>query len=207
MKKLLGVTCAALLASAASADIVTLTFSGTVTEPGSGYDGDDFSAHFVYDTGRPFVDLYSSGNYATASGGPLYQDSSLSPLTSLSFSVNGQTGHPDLLTSYLGLVDWSTPWLEAQAYNLDYQLYFDVANPGFFSSPDFHQVADVDTSSFQLHQGLLITDSGRFHFNVTHVAMNVPAAVPEPSSWALMLGGFAVVGATMRRKRVNLSFA
>jgi len=31
--------------------------------------------------------------------------------------------------------------------------------------------------------------------------------VPEPTSWAMMLGGFGVVGGAMRRRRVALRFA
>ncbi len=31
--------------------------------------------------------------------------------------------------------------------------------------------------------------------------------VPEPASWALMLGGFGVIGAAMRRRRTSLTFA
>lgn len=33
------------------------------------------------------------------------------------------------------------------------------------------------------------------------------AAVPEPASWALMIAGFGVVGASMRRRKVILRFA
>jgi hypothetical protein len=37
---------------------------------------------------------------------------------------------------------------------------------------------------------------------------NAPAApVPEPASWAMMIGGFGMVGAGMRRRRVAVSFA
>jgi len=32
-------------------------------------------------------------------------------------------------------------------------------------------------------------------------------AVPEPASWALMLGGFGLVGGAMRRRRTSLTFA
>ncbi len=34
-----------------------------------------------------------------------------------------------------------------------------------------------------------------------------PGAVPEPASWALMIGGFALVGAGMRRRRTAVAFA
>jgi hypothetical protein len=31
--------------------------------------------------------------------------------------------------------------------------------------------------------------------------------VPEPASWAMMIGGFAIVGAAMRRRRTSIAFA
>ncbi len=33
------------------------------------------------------------------------------------------------------------------------------------------------------------------------------AAVPEPAAWSMMLGGFALVGGTLRRRRAGLLFA
>ena len=33
------------------------------------------------------------------------------------------------------------------------------------------------------------------------------AAVPELGTWAMMLGGFGLIGAAMRRRRTNISFA
>ena len=35
----------------------------------------------------------------------------------------------------------------------------------------------------------------------------VAAAVPEPASWAMMLGGFGLIGGAMRRRRIQLRFA
>ena len=35
----------------------------------------------------------------------------------------------------------------------------------------------------------------------------VAAAVPEPASWAMMLGGFGLIGGAMRRRRVGVRFA
>jgi len=33
------------------------------------------------------------------------------------------------------------------------------------------------------------------------------SGVPEPTSWALMLGGFGLVGGAMRRRKLSLRFA
>ena len=33
------------------------------------------------------------------------------------------------------------------------------------------------------------------------------AAVPEPASWALMLGGFGMIGGVMRRRKVTFAAA
>ena len=40
---------------------------------------------------------------------------------------------------------------------------------------------------------------GSFTFNA--------AAVPEPASWAMFIGGFGLVGSAMRRRRTSISFA
>jgi hypothetical protein len=49
-------------------------------------------------------------------------------------------------------------------------------------------------------------DSGLAFAGVTVAGNNVPLAAPEPASWALMLGGFGLVGAAMRRRRTVLAF-
>ncbi len=36
---------------------------------------------------------------------------------------------------------------------------------------------------------------------------SIPAAVPEPASWAMMIGGFALIGASMRRRMPVVAFA
>jgi len=36
--------------------------------------------------------------------------------------------------------------------------------------------------------------------------VGVPVGVPEPAAWALMLGGFSLVGASVRRRRGRMSF-
>ena len=38
-------------------------------------------------------------------------------------------------------------------------------------------------------------------------AFRLDGAVPEPASWALMLGGFGLVGGAMRRRKTSVAFA
>ncbi|WP_231639313.1 PEPxxWA-CTERM sorting domain-containing protein [Sphingomonas profundi] len=55
-----------------------------------------------------------------------------------------------------------------------------------------------DNLTFQLDEG---TITGTLNANV------VVAAVPEPATWAMMLGGFGLVGAAMRRRRAHVTTA
>lgn len=49
---------------------------------------------------------------------------------------------------------------------------------------------------------------GRLIFNVRGGIVNVPDAVPEPASWAMMIGGFGLIGGAMRRRvRTRVRFA
>ena len=42
---------------------------------------------------------------------------------------------------------------------------------------------------------------------VSEVTFDGTAAIPEPATWAMMIGGFALAGAAMRRRKVAVSFA
>jgi hypothetical protein len=55
----------------------------------------------------------------------------------------------------------------------------------------------------------LILSSPRSAFEVDNLAVSslLPTAVPEAATWAMMLGGFGLLGTAMRRRRVNVSFA
>ncbi|MEW5687848.1 MAG: PEPxxWA-CTERM sorting domain-containing protein [Pseudomonadota bacterium] len=43
-------------------------------------------------------------------------------------------------------------------------------------------------------------DHRRPSFNLTFTTLAAPGAVPEPASWALMIGGFGLAGAALRRR-------
>lgn len=77
--------------------------------------------------------------------------------------------------------------------------------------PDGPGLAHFDVQRFDL-SGLMGQDLASITFNGTNpgggepflaavTTANLPAGVPEPASWALMLGGFGLVGAGMRQAR------
>jgi hypothetical protein len=52
-----------------------------------------------------------------------------------------------------------------------------------------------------------ISDPGGLGFDDFTFTVGGSGAVPEPATWAMMIGGFALVGASMRRRRTAVSFA
>jgi hypothetical protein len=61
------------------------------------------------------------------------------------------------------------------------------------------------TGSHYGPQGL--NDEGWGLSNILLTGNTTTAPVPEPASWALMIGGMALAGWTMRRGRMAVSFA
>lgn len=67
-----------------------------------------------------------------------------------------------------------------------------VANTAYFSGPL--------TFSFRSASGSIVLDN--LALDVRGTAVNPePGAVPEPATWAMMIGGFGLVGGAMRRRR------
>ena len=54
---------------------------------------------------------------------------------------------------------------------------------------------------------LVFTDSFENWHGITVGFEGVSGAVPEPASWAMMIGGFALAGAAMRRRKAAVRFA
>ena len=88
---------------------------------------------------------------------------------------------------------------------------------------DFDGTMDAFTSVTLASSNMAGLDSSRISFDANHiwvnwqglsfntdtvVRLNVNGSVPEPASWAMMLGGFGLVGGAMRsRRKANIRFA
>jgi hypothetical protein len=101
----------------------------------------------------------------------------------------------------------------------DFYFYNDAKGGGFEIYDYYSDNYLVLTNGPQLYTGpeaapvfklgtFDIADSGGAGKYSLNIAETVNAAVPEPATWAMFIGGFGVMGSAMRRRqRVNVSFA
>ena len=77
-----------------------------------------------------------------------------------------------------------------------------ISTPGGFNAFQFRGVsADTPNSIYGLRFG------GNYLL-LTGTADGIPGGVPEPASWAMMIGGFGLIGGALRRRQsVRVSFA
>ena len=71
------------------------------------------------------------------------------------------------------------------------------------SDPQFQLGRTVGANSLALSVNNL---PGHVHVVADPVVIEPAAAVPEPASWAMMLGGFGLLGCAMRRRRTSITF-
>jgi len=69
----------------------------------------------------------------------------------------------------------------------------------------FYDVNPITAASIDLD--LYFKGSDYSHITFFNGGATTPGPVPEPATWAMMIGGFAVVGASMRRRKRAVSFA
>lgn len=86
-----------------------------------------------------------------------------------------------------------------------YRLNIDLTGGNFVYTVDGHSSSFDAAGSTNIGsvilQGYNSGNSYDVHWD------NLQAAVPEPASWALMLGGFGLVGGAMRRRKAAVRFA
>ncbi|THD65304.1 PEPxxWA-CTERM sorting domain-containing protein [Phenylobacterium sp.] len=79
---------------------------------------------------------------------------------------------------------------------------------GTTGSPSCCTERDVYNYSIFNSAGALITSGQLDARNLDHVAtidFDAPGGVPEPAAWALMIGGFGLAGAALRRQRAQVA--
>ena len=52
---------------------------------------------------------------------------------------------------------------------------------------------------------IFLTETGKYGTNAAHQSFGFGGGVPEPGTWTLMIGGFALMGAMLRRARPRLA--
>jgi hypothetical protein len=108
-------------------------------------------------------------------------------------------------TFALDWLDAGRPQNGAAAGNQTYTVTLGAFNLGTFSTTSgqaFAARAGSSTFALQAGQSYTLTFTGLSGGdNTSYIdAVSIGAAVPEPATWAMMLGGFGLVGAASRRR-------
>jgi hypothetical protein len=232
LKLLGGVTAVALLAgiSSASADIVTVTFTGTASGAdinnyfntgGNSVGGDTFTAKYIFDTSVTGATLSQGSALQTLGGPPSLQSATL--------MINGGTvsfGGPGVLDASVAAQLGSSTNTQANIYTASFTarvfdnyfplidglkleidgrgsatgLPFDLLTDASFTYTSGTNTPAIDGGSFFARNGEQIN----LTTNGVTVDVQSVAAVPEPSTWAMMVLGFAGLGfLSYRRGRRN----
>jgi len=206
---------ASLVASAANADTINFsqfgglgdTVANTVTGttgdgvgftmvgPGDGFtqyvqgDWGDGSNRWEgnFPTGTPVLfDGYTSGPVT------ITFDNAITSITQLAMEANAYGAYTGTLVAYLGGVQVGTQSYDAvTAYDPG-----TVPSFNFFLAGGFDEIVLSTTDDFD---GLGLGGAGG--------RGGYAGDVPEPATWAMMLGGLALAGGAMRRRRTSVAFA
>jgi hypothetical protein len=210
----------------ASAD-VTVTYTGTlgvgsdqsgVFGPGNtSLTGDSFTVQYVFDP--TLGDTYSSLTENYAKGGTT--SANANPALSASVTINGVTvsiGVPNSFGEIYGYNDGSTSEQYHEAdyttSNIDNYVYIDLISttpslPASITGPLNYTTGpdDYALGYFQISNGVTGQLAGGYVYSVS--TLTISSGIPEPSTWAMMLTGFAGLGfaAFRRGQRAKASFA
>jgi hypothetical protein len=201
---LASVAALSLACGASAAQATTLTFDElpaslyAQTVVSQGYQFDDFIANspialFTWDSGSVYNadpggrtlnnNFFRSTITLTKVGGGTFDFNSVD-LTDIYNNHDGQLGGDVLFTFFDGLSTTS------QTVTID-------ANPGFqtftFNRTGLVSVSFVATTTNEVQTDNFVLDASG------------PSAVPEPATWALMLSGFGLAGAALRRRPATLA--
>jgi len=194
----------AVSALASGAQAATVTFEGA-----SGGDlvfggGSEAGFDYTVQTGALFVNGY--GNPATNLEGNIElgggvvdfvaSDAGLFAFQSLDYAAWKSSGTGSQVLTVRGWLDGAE--LAADTFQLDNTSVFDPAysNWTLFAAVNLAGLS-IDQLSVELAAG---NDQG-FNYLQTIDNVTFASAVPEPATWAMMIAGFGLAGAMLRRRR------
>lgn len=186
------------LGLALTAAVATPAFAGTTIFTGNTTGGPIFN--------RP---LANGNNAPTAlSGVGTTVRYTVTPFTvsiSGNYSFNSVAADPANYDNYLGVhrisFNPASPLVNAIAYNDDFT--------GGIGTSGFTALALLaGVSYFAINTGFDTTDFGAYALTISGPGNIVgagggPAGVPEPATWAMLIFGFAGIGAALRRRRAG----
>ncbi len=106
------------------------------------------------------------------------------------YDIAAETAMSSYLNSFLSTADYTTPFT--------YQLVNGDSFLSGFHINDKNWQTGVGSSIYLLLGGTSITVAN---------TPAISAAVPEPATWMMMIGGMAIAGGSLRRRRTKVSFA
>jgi hypothetical protein len=162
--------------------------SGSPTTAGTAIGVDDFAAYGVHITGNAWIGQ-CGGGCPDPINGHFMQSHSYQAGATLTFD-----GTIDALDFWVPTYSTGT----ASAYDALGNLIGSVFFPMDFNV-DHYLLSGPDISQ------IIITSDGFYGLDQLSYTLTPAAAspLPEPASWALMIGGFAMIGASMRRRRLT----
>lgn len=157
------------------------------------------SGTYIGQAGLPFPNVFvSSPGYMNFGAGN-------NPTTSKILTANGDEKFNILLaapTAAIGMNLYLNDFGDASVS------YYDQAD-NWMGTVTYFIVADnFQFTGFQANPGQLIsrftfvsTDGGRLNTGIDNIYAAARGGVPEPAAWAMMLGGFGMIGCAMRRRK------
>lgn len=149
-----------------------------------------------------FANLYFDLDPTKANGSDLGFEISTQRVTAFIPGKNGQPGfNKDLDSSVFEVANVADGGIE---FSLDTSL-FTGPIPGLaYYDPQFFE----GTITLRLSQSLSYSVAGGASYGPNRLGAITLAAIPEPASWALMIGGFGLAGTALRRRaRTAVTFA
>jgi PEP-CTERM motif len=183
-----------ILALALSAAVATPAFAGTTIFSGNTVGGPTYNRPIG---GTPPTNLSGVGTAVRYAVNPFTVS------VSGAYSFFNSTNYDSYLGIHANLFNPLNGLQNAIAYNDDFNGTLD----GGFSGLNLL----AGTSYFAISSGFDNNDFGAFTLTVTGpgdiTGGNVLGAVPEPGIWGLMIVGFGLIGAALRRQTGRLAFA